>query len=51
MMTRRQANAGLISAAALAGTAAAMAAPEKTTMKLPPPRAKGGKPLIEALTL
>jgi len=51
MMTRRQANAGLISAAALAGTAAAMAAPEKATMKLPPPRAKGGKPLIEALKL
>ena len=50
-MTRRQANAGLISAAALAGTAAAMAAQEKATMKLPPPRAKGGKPLIEALKL
>jgi len=49
MMTRRQTNAGLLSAA-VAGSSA-LAAQEKPTMKLPPPRTKGGKPLIEALQL
>jgi nitroreductase len=50
MMTRRQANAGLVSAAILAGASGAGAEVE-TTKVLPPPRATGGKPLIDALKL
>ena len=49
MMTRREANIGLISSAALVaagGTASAQAA-----VDLPPPRSQGGQPLIEALRL
>ena len=48
MITRRQANVGLLSAAStvLAGGAA-----EAKTIQLPSPRAAGGKPLIEALKL
>lgn len=46
MITRREANIGLVSAAsvALAGSAA-------RTVQLPPPRATGGKPLTDALKL
>jgi len=50
MVTRRQANAGLISAAILAGTSGLVADP-LTIKDLPPPRATGGKPLIDALKL
>jgi nitroreductase len=50
MMTRRQANAGLVSAAILAGASGA-GAEATTTKELPPPRATGGKPLIDALKL
>jgi nitroreductase len=50
MMTRRQANAGLVSAAVIAGTSGARAEAERIK-ELPPPRAAGGKPLIEALKL
>ena len=49
MMTRRQANAGLISTAAIMGSTSAMNGQERSTMKLPSPRTKGGKPLTEAL--
>jgi nitroreductase len=50
MMTRRQANAGLVSAAMLAGASGAGAEAARTK-DLPPPRATGGKPLIDALKL
>jgi len=50
MMTRRQANAVLVSAAILAGASGA-GAEATTTKELPPPRATGGKPLIDALKL
>jgi SagB-type dehydrogenase family enzyme len=50
MVTRRQASAGILSAAVLAGTSA-KAAEKVTTMQLPPPRGEGGKPLIQALKL
>jgi len=50
MVTRRQASTGLLSAAVAAGTSA-LAAQETTVQQLPPPRAQGGKPLIEALRL
>ena len=50
MMTRRQANAGLVSAAILARASGAGAEGARTK-ELPPPRASGGKPLIDALKL
>ena len=50
MVTRRQASTGLVSVAVAAGTSA-LAAQETTVQQLPPPRAQGGKPLIEALRL
>ena len=50
MVTRRQASAGILSAAALASTSA-IAAEKATTLQLPPPRSEGGKPLIQALKL
>ena len=52
MITRRQANIGLLSAAtgAVAGTAAAATTNPKT-IALPPARTTGGKPLTEALML
>jgi hypothetical protein len=49
MMTRRQATAGLLSAAAVTATTDAIAT--ENAMELPPPRQQGGKPLIEALAL
>jgi nitroreductase len=49
-MTRREANAALLAGAVLA-VGPAIAAGDAETMPLPPPRNKGGKPLIEALTL
>jgi nitroreductase len=50
MMTRRQANAGLVSAAIIGGASAAGAEGAKVK-ELPPPRATGGRPLIDALKL
>jgi nitroreductase len=49
MVTRRQASAGVLSAAVLAGTSIEI--PATTIMQLPPPRPEGGKPLIQALKL
>lgn len=50
MMTRRQANAGLVSVAILAGASHAGAEVPKAR-QLPEPRPTGGKPLIDALKL
>ena len=50
MLTRRHVNAGLASAAILASTPG-LAAEAAKTKTLPPPRASGGKPLIDALKL
>jgi nitroreductase len=50
MLTRRHANAGLVSTVILASTSGLTAQTAKTK-KLPPPRASGGKPLIDALKL
>jgi len=50
MITRRQAGAGLVSAAVLAGTSG-LAAADPKTMKLPPPKTSGGMPLMQALKL
>jgi len=50
MMSRRQASAGLLSAAVLAGTSGL--APAETTMEtLPPPQMRGGLSLMQALKL
>jgi hypothetical protein len=49
MMTRREANKGVLSMAAAAMMAPGAAAAE--LMQLPPPRKTGGKPLIDALQL
>ena len=51
MITRRQANIGLITAASLAAAGAAAAGPETKVIQLPPARTTGGKPLMEALKL
>ena len=50
MMTRRQANIGLLAAASVAVTGTGLAA-EARIKQLPPARTAGGKPLIEALRL
>ena len=50
MITRRQASAGLLSTAILAGTAA-QAADEPSVMQLPAPKMDGGMPLMQALKL
>ena len=50
MMTRRQANIGLLSAASVA-LAGAAPATEAKLIQLPPARTSGGKPLTEALRL
>ena len=50
MVTRRQANVGLVAATVVA-SARALSAQEAQVVELPPPRAAGGKPLIEALKL
>lgn len=50
MITRREASAGLLSAAVLAGTSA-KAASEATVMQLPAPKTSGGMPLMQALKL
>jgi nitroreductase len=51
MVTRRQAGAGLLSAAVLAGAPRVAAQESATVRKLPPPRLDGGKPLMQALRL
>ncbi len=50
MLIRRHANAALASTMILASTSGLTAQMAKT-QKLPPPRASGGKPLIDALKL
>jgi nitroreductase len=50
MLTRRTANAGLVSSALLTA-APGLAIAGSTVLELPPPRTQGGKPLIEALKL
>jgi nitroreductase len=50
MMTRRQTNVGLVSAAIVAG-ASTRAVSASKIKDLPPPRASGGGPLIDALKL
>jgi nitroreductase len=49
MMTRREANIGLVASAAV--VAASGLASAQPALDLPPPRSDGGKPLIEALRL
>jgi nitroreductase len=52
LVTRRQASSGILAAAAaVAAATSGVAAQGATPMQLPPPRAQGGKPLIEALKL
>ncbi|MGC2199560.1 MAG: nitroreductase family protein [Stellaceae bacterium] len=51
MMTRREANIGLISSAAFTRLAGLAKAGEPEPLGLPPPRSEGGKPLFEALKL
>jgi len=50
MMTRREANAGMVSSALMASSHG-FARAETAVMKLPPPRTDGGKPLMQALKL
>jgi nitroreductase len=49
MLTRREANAALLSSAALVATSGFAA--DKTAIELPAPRREGGRPLLEALKL
>jgi nitroreductase len=51
MMTRRQANIGLISSAAVVAAGNPASAQGAKPIDLPPPRMQGGKPLMEALRL
>ncbi len=51
MMTRRQANSGILVSAALAGAPTVTVAQEHKPLDLPPPRSEGGQPLITALKL
>ena len=50
MITRREANIGLVSSAAMV-MAGNVASAQQQAIDLPPPRSQGGKPLIEALRL
>ena len=51
MMTRRQANAGILASAALAAAPAVVVAQELKPKDLPPPRSEGGQSLTAALKL
>ena len=51
MMTRRQANTGILASAALAVAPAVAVAQELKPLDLPAPRSEGGMPLIAALKL
>ena len=50
MMTRREANIGLVSSATMVMTGN-VASAQQQVIDLPPPRSQGGTPLIEALRL
>jgi|ERR1017187_143843 nitroreductase len=49
MVTRREANLAILSSAVLAAAPGLAVAQTPPTLELPPPRASGGKPLIDAL--
>ena len=51
MMTRRQANSGILVSAALAGAPTVTVAQEDKPLDLPRPRSEGGQPLTTALKL
>jgi hypothetical protein len=51
MMTRRQANAGILASAALVAVPVFAATQKLKPIELPPPRTEGGMPLINALKL
>jgi nitroreductase len=51
MMTRREANIGLISSAAIGAVGRAALAQVSNAIELPAPRSRGGKPLLETLSL
>jgi nitroreductase len=51
MMTRREANAGILASAALAAAPMLARAQELKPLELPPPHGAGGQPLIETLKL
>lgn len=51
MLTRREANAGLVSTAFAAATPTLASAQPAETIALPAPRKDGGKPLMQALAL
>jgi nitroreductase len=51
MVTRRQANTGLLAAAAVTAMSAIGTAEKAEAVKLPPPRTDGGQPLLSALKL
>ena len=51
MITRRQANAGILTSAAVAAVPAVATAQEAKAVTLPPPRNDGGQPLLRALKL
>ena len=51
MLTRREANAGLVATAVLAAAPTLAVAQEAETIALPAPRKDGGKPLMQALAL
>src|SRR5450830_1642896 len=51
MMTRRQANAGILAGAALAAVPAATLSQAPKPLTLPPARSEGGVPLTQALKL
>lgn len=51
MMTRRQANVGILASAALVAAPAFAATQELKPIELPPPRSEGGMPLMNALKL
>jgi hypothetical protein len=49
MMTRRQANAGILAGAALAAAPRVVVAQELKPKDMPPPRSEGGQSLTAAL--
>jgi nitroreductase len=51
MMTRRQANVGMLAGAALAAVPSLSAAPAQKSIELPSPRMTGGKPLMDVLKM
>jgi hypothetical protein len=51
MITRREANIGLLASAAMAAASGLASAQELPALDLPRPRSEGGKPVIEALRL